>query len=250
MPTSYAFHDFAASDGYPLRYQRYDPPPGLGARAYVVCIHGVVSHARWYKHSCQKISEAGYSVSFLDRRGAGLNLRARGDAPSFRRLVDDLAEFLDALPQPDPPQAKLKRLLIAISWGGKLALALEKRWPGRIDGLALLCPGLFAQVAPSIGDRLGIIWSRLVSPTRMFPIPLSEPELFTATEHWQEFIRNDPLCLRQATARFLSESVRLDWYLKLGKPDVRVPVLLMLASEDRIIRNEPTRRFVEELASR
>jgi spermidine synthase len=33
-------------------------------------------------------------VFFLDRRGSGLNKPARGDTPTFRRLIDDLGEFL------------------------------------------------------------------------------------------------------------------------------------------------------------
>src|SRR5260370_41981580 len=90
MPTPYTIQNFIASDGYPLLYRRYDPPHDVAAHGYVVCIHGVLSHAGWYEHSCRKISQAGYSVSFLDRRGAGMNQKARGDTPSFRRLVDDL----------------------------------------------------------------------------------------------------------------------------------------------------------------
>jgi alpha-beta hydrolase superfamily lysophospholipase len=178
-----------------------------------------------------------------------MNERARGDTPSFRRLVDDLAEFLDALPVPDGLSTRLPRFVVAISWGGKLALALAKRRPGRMDALALLCPGIFSRVEVSLGEKLGIAWARLVAPTRVFPIPLGEPELFTASIRWQEFIRNDPLSLREATARFLSESVRLDFYVSRAGRCMSVPVLLMLAEKDRIIDNARTRRYFETLAS-
>src|SRR5207245_1552815 len=186
---------------------------------------------------------AGFAVSFLDRRGSGLNREQRGDTPGFRRLLDDIAEFLCSPLLGGPPA-----FLVAISWGGKLAAALQRRHPGLVAGLALLCPGFFAQVRPSRRERLAILWARLTRPGQHFSVPLNDPELFTATPRWQEFIRTDPLALREATARLLVESVRLDGYLRPVPVHVRVPVLLLLAERDRIIDNARTRRFVESFA--
>ena len=169
-----------------------------------------------------------------------------GDAPSFRRLLDDVAEFLQKARHDSPARP----FLVGISWGGKLAVALERRHPGLVNGLILIAPGLFPKVRPPLKERLGIAWSRLVSPGRLFPIPLNDAELFTATPRWQQFIRNDPLALRQATARLLVESVRLDAYLKFAPRYVSVPVLLMLAERDRIIDNARTRQFVESFATK
>jgi alpha-beta hydrolase superfamily lysophospholipase len=242
MGASFTIESFTASDGYRWRYRRYlpDGPP----RAHVIGIHGIQSHGGWYEHSCERLRAAGFAVSFLDRRGAGLNPQDRGDTPSFRRLLDDLAEFLRQ-PLPGAPPV----FLIAISWGGKLATALQRRHPGLVAGLALLCPGFHSLVRPSRRERLAIAWARLTHPTRLFPIPLNDVELFTATPRWQAFLRADPLSLREATARFLVESVRLDFYLRSVPAKVRVPVLLLLAEQDRIIDNVRTRQFVERFAS-
>jgi acylglycerol lipase len=242
----YTVESFTTGDGYGCQYRRY---PAAGApRAEVVCVHGIQSHAGWYEYSCTRLAQAGFAVSFLDRRGSGMNQEARGDAPGFRRLLDDLADFLRPLRE----QAKARGLpvfLVAISWGGKLATALQRRHPGLVDGLALLCPGFYARVKPPLQQRLGILWCRLFAPRRLFPIPLSDPQLFTANPRWQQFLRDDPLSLRQATARLLLESARLGGYLRFVRKHVTVPVLLMLAGKDRIIRNDRTRLYVERLAS-
>jgi alpha-beta hydrolase superfamily lysophospholipase len=228
-----------AGDGYRWKYRRYDPPAGDPPRARVVCVHGIQSHGGWYDHSCRRLAGAGFTVSFLDRRGAGLNEQDRGDAPGFRRLLDDVAEFLG--PARD---RQIHTFLVAISWGGKIAAALQRGHPGLVDGLALLCPGFCARVRPSLADRLGILWSYLASPRKLFPVPLDDPELFTASPEWQQFLRDDPLAVRRATARFLANSVRLDAYLRGVPKYVTVPVLLLLAGRDRIIDNARTRRFV------
>lgn len=236
-----------ASDGYRWKYRKY--PAAGETRGIVVFIHGIQSHSGWYEHSCTQLSLVGYDVYFLDRRGAGMNDAARGDAPSFRRLLDDIAEFLAALERMRGA-TRLPVFLAAISWGGKLAVALERRNPGLIDGMILLCPGFFAKVRPTLGQRIGILLSRLFRPRKKYPIPLNEPDLFTATPRWQQFLRDDPLRLHQATARLLVESVRLDAYVRFTPKYVHVPVLMLLASEDRIIHNDRTREFFARFATR
>jgi alpha-beta hydrolase superfamily lysophospholipase len=244
----YSIESHIAGDGYRWQYRHYLPPDE--PRAHVVGIHGIQSHCGWYEYSCGRLSQAGYTVSFLDRRGSGSNAENRGDAPGFRRLLDDLAEFLRPLRRPKAEgQAGANRqppiFLMAISWGGKLAVGLQHRHPGLVDGLALLCPGFCPKVKPPVKQRLAIAAARLVAPRKLFPIPLDDPELFTDTPRWQRFIRDDPLSLRQATARFLIDSIRLDGYLRFTTASVRVPVLLLLAGRDRIIDNARTRAFAE-----
>jgi alpha-beta hydrolase superfamily lysophospholipase len=232
-----------ASDGYRWQYRHY---PAEKPLARVVYLHGIQSHGGWYERSCSHLAQAGFEVYFLDRRGSGLNEQARGDTPSFRRLLDDIAEFLRELKKRQPDA---KTILLAVSWGGKLAAALQRRHPGLTDALALLCPGFIPQVSPPFGQRLRILLARLFRPRRLFPIPLNDPELFTQTPRWLEFLRQDQLALHEATARFLVESVRLDAYLRFVPKHVRVPVLLMLAGRDRIIDNARTAAYVQQFAA-
>src|SRR5262249_15867218 len=139
--------------------------------------------------------------------------------------------------------------VVGISWGGKLAAALEAQHSGLTDGLALLCPGFCPRVRPSFLDRVRIGLAGVTETSRAYPIPLSDPELFTATPEWQDFIRNDTLGLRKATARLLVQSVRLDYELRRAARRIVVPIVVMLAGRDKIIDNIRTRRFVGRFAS-
>jgi alpha-beta hydrolase superfamily lysophospholipase len=234
-----ALKTFTASDGYEWKYRHYE---AVGpSRAEIIGLHGIQSHGGWYEQSCRELAAAGYTVSFLDRRGAGLNERDHGDTPSFRRLIDDVAEYVVGLPRP--------RFVAGISWGGKLAVGLQCRHPGLVDGLILVAPGLCSRVRPPFVQRVRIAASRCIAPGRRFPIPLNDPDLFTANPERQEFIRSDALALREATARLLFESARMDIYLRFAAKHVTVPILLLLAEHDRITDNAATRRFVERLPS-
>lgn len=230
---------FRASDGYTF-YLRHYPAAGR-PRGRLVFVHGIRSHGGWYERSCAEFAAAGFDVHFLDRRGSGLNSARRGDSPSFRRLLDDVAEFVRDL---RTERAWLPVFVCGISWGGKLAVGLPYRHPGLIDGLALLCPGLVPKIAPPFLRRMRIALARVLRPDRLFPIPLNEPELFTASPEWQRFVEADPHGLRLATARFLFGSFSLDIYLRRAARRVTVPTFVALAEHDRIIDNVRTRAFV------
>jgi alpha-beta hydrolase superfamily lysophospholipase len=230
--------EHTASDGYRWYYRRYATPDE--ARGRVIFLHGIQSHSGWYTRSSAKLAAAGYEVYFLERRGCGLNREKHGDIPSFRRCLDDIAEFIQTLPTDKP------RLMGAISWGGKLGVGLQYRHPGLVDKLMLLCPGLFPVIQPGLMQRLWIGRCALRAPTKMFPIPLNDPTLFTESEEWRTFLRNDPLALHEATARMLFQSNSLDIYLRRAKRWVKIPTLLLLAEKDRIINNAKTRRYVEK----
>ena len=230
---------FRASDGYGFYTHRYRPTGPAVSR--VMVLHGIRSHAGWYEASCQKLADGGYDVHCLDRRGSGWNTARRGDCPSVRRLIDDVAEFIFELRR---TRAGLPLFLIGLSWGGKLAVALAARYPTIFSGIALLCPGLKPAVQPPWSTRLRIALASRLRPTKLFPIPLNEPELFTASPEWQQFIDVDRFGLRQATARFLFNSFRFDRFLRGEFRKVTCPVLLMLAGQDRILDNAATRKLL------
>src|SRR5262249_3341882 len=111
------------------------------------------------------------------------------------------------------------------------------------------------KVYPSVVQRIRIGLARLICPSRYFPIPLNNPILFTASTHWQEFIRRDSLSLHQATARLLVASARLDSHLgRLSRYRIPstadIPTLLVLAGRDKIIDNARTRKWVMKVARR
>lgn len=209
--------------------------------ARVVCLHGIMSHSGWYWQSCRKLAEAGYEVHFMDRRGSGLNAAARGDVDGYKTWLQDTEIYLDQL------TATLPRMLMGISWGGKLAAAIARHRPDLIDGLGLLCPGIFARRGATPLQRAAI---RLLSGSRLrsrrVSIPLQDPALFAASPDWQNFVATDPLTLREITIRFALADLQLTRWAIESPQDIRAPTLLMLAGQDRIIDNQRVRAFVEQ----
>lgn len=230
---------FRASDGYRFYAHRHRPSGTPSAR--VIVLHGIRSHAGWYERSCRTLAGQGYEVHFLDRRGSGWNTAQRGDCPSCHRLIDDVAEYALELRR---TQAGLPLFLAGISWGGKLAVALAAKYPTILSGIALLCPGLKPAIHPPLATRLRIALASKLRPTKRFPIPLNDAELFTASPEWRRYVDADRFGLRDATARFLFNSFRFDRFLRREYGKVTCPVLLMLAGKDRILDNAATRKLM------
>lgn len=237
---------FEASDHYPIHVLRWSPPETPKLRA--VILHGVQSHAGWYHNLGRRLAEAGIETLFPDRRGSGSNRQDRGHAPSSRRLLADLSEFLEKL-KTETPSTPLA--LAGISWGAKLAVLSAAQRPDLVDALALICPGLHPRVAVPLRERLAIALAFLSGrgASTTFPIPLSDPALFTDQPEGQKFISSDPLGLRVATASLLAASVFIDRAVARSARKVLQPTLLMLSGQDRIVDNARTLQYFERLAS-
>jgi alpha-beta hydrolase superfamily lysophospholipase len=241
---------FTASDGYEIHYRHY-PASLEKPRGYVVALHGIQSHSGWYAYSCQKLSQAGFDVRFLDRRGSGLNEIDRGHAISEERLINDLAQFLAEVRHERNRIAPTQPVILqAVSWGGKLATALTAHRPELVDALALLYPGLCPRIGPTFKQRcLLALAKRLGINRKLAPIPLSDPTLFTGDESWQQFIRDDKLALHEATTGFFFANQNLDQMVEMNPEWIHCPLLLMLAGQDRIIDNEATKQLFERFGS-
>jgi alpha-beta hydrolase superfamily lysophospholipase len=244
---------FVASDGYPLRAMSFEGASSANGR--VVVLHGVQSHAGWYTGFSRRLAAAGFEVHCPDRRGSGANTGNRGHAESARRLVDDVVELIESMGTHDkgrPGVTPLPVCLVGISWGAKLAVAVAAGQRGLIQAIALVCPGLHPRVGISRRERLGVGWALLTGrgSTTRFPIPLSDPALFTDDSQGRAFIAADPLSLRDATASLLFASRMLDAWVARGASRLDLPVLLILAEHDRIVDNHKTRSYLRTIASR
>lgn len=234
-----------ATDGYSIHVAVW---PATGElRGRVVVLHGIQSHGDWYHNLGRRLAEAGYEAHFPDRRGSGANRADRGHTPSAARLVIDLAEYLQGLKNQKPA---VPIAVVGISWGGKLAVLTAGRHPAIVDLLVLICPGIHSQVGVSFGERLKIAWAFFTNRRKTFPIPLSDPALFTANPDGQKYIANDPLSLRAGTASLLAASTFIDRALRRVRARVRQPALLMLAAHDRIVDNARTYDYFLKLGSR
>lgn len=224
--------EFEAPDGSTLGYVAYTAP---GADTALVYLHGVESHAGWFAQAAVLLQARGYDVFCLDRRGSGINRENRGYVPGhiddYRTLLADIHAFMT------PLHKRYRRVVLTgLSWGGKLATAHALTYPQDLDALVLITPGLKARVDLGLPTKLKVVLAAQFSPETPIASPI-EPEMFTTTPRYLNYIVADPLRLSHATARFYWQSNRLDAWIDANIGRLDKPVLLLLAGRDRIIDN-------------
>jgi acylglycerol lipase len=228
-----ALGQYEGGDGAALAYVAYR---NRGAKSALVYLHGIESHAGWFALAAEALVDEGFDVYCLDRRGSGLNRENRGfvsgHVDRYQTLLADLQAFIVPLRQ------RYDRVsLVGLSWGGKLALSYGLSFPQDVDGLVLITPGLRAAVDVSPWNKMKIALLSVLDPTARVSVPI-QPEMFTTTPLYLEYIRRDPLRLKSATVRFFWQSRALDRYVERNIVGNRLPVPLFLAGEDRIIDNQ------------
>lgn len=238
-----------ASDGYRLSLRHWRPAEL--PRGFVVAQHGIQSHGGWYEDSCGQLCDAGYDVLFVDRRGSGMNSVRRGDAAHGDRLINDVVQALvETRQRRDCLAPQVPVILLAVSWGGKLAAITAARRPELVDALALLYPGICSRVQPTSLQRARLWLARQLDiRQRRIEIPLNDPTLFTSEPRWQEFICRDPLALRDVTSGFLLAHQDLTREALAAATSIQCPTLLMLAGQDRIIDNAATKAWSQRLSN-
>ena len=236
----------ATSDGTDLPLWVWRPER---LRAALVYLHGIQSHSGWYEASSRRLAEAGVAVYQVDRRGSGRDTgHERGHVDRAEVWLEDVAAAAE-LARRETGVAAVH--LMGVSWGGKLALACAAHRPDLYRSLILSAPGIIPRVDVTLLAKVRIGKCLAAGDERRrFPIPLDDPHLFTENPERVRYIAEDPLSLRDLTARFMAESRRLDAMARQAAASVRVPTLLALAGQDRIIHNEATRALVYSMAAR
>ena len=207
-------------------------------------MHGIESHAGWFAIAAGELQRRDFDVFCLDRRGSGLNRENRGFLSGHTNAYETLFADIDAFINPLREYYD-QIFLVGLSWGGKLALAYGLSRPQAVDGLVLITPGLRAEVDVSMLEKMKIALLSPWNPTARVLTPI-QPEMFTTTPPYLEYIRDDPLRLTSATVRFFWQSHRLDKYVDKNIAGNQLPVQLFLAGGDTIIDNDGVLNVLEQ----
>ena len=128
----------ASSDGAELSLRDWPVDEGP-ARATVLLVHGLGEHVGRYDPVARRLNDWGFAVRGYDHYGHGESAGPRGGLTSDLRLLDDLADLVDAtrarMPQGQP------LVLLGHSMGGLVAARFVAMHLRPIDALVLSSTG-------------------------------------------------------------------------------------------------------------
>lgn len=216
-------------------------------RAALMFIHGFGEHCHRYDGTVERLCRLGYSCYRIDVRGHGRSEGARGHVFSFDGYLRDATALRTEAARRIDDDA-VPRFLVGHSNGGLIALHSVARDPGALRGLVMSSPFFGLQMkAPWIKIKAAQAMSKLAPavgiPTGLDPNHVShDPEVVAA-------YAADPLNVTVASGRWFTETMAAQDDALARARDVRLPVLLEMAGDDRIASLAAARNVFERLGS-
>ncbi len=213
--------------------------PDQAPRALVCLVHGHGEHVHRYNHAGAAFSQAGYVLAGFDVRGHGRSGGQRGHAPSYQQLLDDISDFVADMRKRYPG---LPVFLYGHSMGGNQVINYTLRSPQGLQGAIVTGPWLRLAFEPSpLQLSLAKVMNG-IAPAFSQASGLEQAAISSDPEVVHAYA-TDPLVHEKITARLFTVIHDNGEWALAHAADLKVPMLLMHGSADRLTSCEASREF-------
>lgn len=206
----------------------------------VVLMHGLGEHCGRYAHLARFFCRLGFAVRSYDLRGHGQSSGARGSVPDEEAMLRDARFIINDF----SAQLHAPPLLFGHSMGGLFAARFATEGLAPIRALILSSPAL----AVSLSSFEQVL---LKVATALFPgLGISNgvrPRYLTHDAEVVQAYRQDTLVHTRISARLLNSMRAAMRYAHDHAPQLKIPVLLQVAEDDRLVDPMGSKRFVARL---
>jgi len=211
-------------------------------RLSVIFVHGFSAHCALYRHVGRALSAKGVAVTTFDGRGHGRSGGQRGHVQEFADYLDDLAMIVEwaRSQNPDLPWA-----LVGHSLGGAIVASytLDERRT-QPDRAVLAAPYFKLKMKVPAPKRMAANVVAKVATTFSMPNGLVGKNIsrnLTAVAGFDA----DPLIFHLASVGWFMATLRAQAHLRTHAQELKVPTLMLLAGDDRIVANEASLAFAQ-----
>ncbi|HQP91189.1 MAG TPA: alpha/beta fold hydrolase [Candidatus Omnitrophota bacterium] len=199
--------------------------------ASLVLVHGLGAHSgRWDEFAgyMQKKDISSYAI---DLKGFGHTKTFKGHIDTFRTYLKDIKELCNISKKSQPDK---KVFCAGESMGGLLAYLLALEDPSFCDGVILMSPAFKTKFKVTVQDYINVFGALLYNPKKVFDLPII-PEYCTRERKYQDMIKEDERECHGASSSLLTRIVFAQFGSFLTRKEFRLPILFLLAGEDRIV---------------
>jgi lysophospholipase len=207
----------------------------------LVFVHGFDAHSGLYRAVGATLAAQGYVATLYDGRGHGRSTGRRGHIARFEQYGADLAAVV-ARARALQPTGPL--VVMGHSQGGLVVLDAMIR-----DAISPV-PDRMVLATPWLGLVMPVPWwKRAGSPLfdRLWPTlsmdnGLRAPDI-SRNPALIKIRAEDPLIHHVASARWFEEVLRTQARIRAGVAPLRIPTLILVAGQDRVVSSEATLAF-------
>lgn len=229
---------FTAADGENLALQEWPLAPGEPCRGTVLLVHGLGEHVGRYDTVARRMNDWGFAVRGYDQYGHGESAGPRGGLNTDLRLLDDLADMVDATRARMPAGQPL--VLLGHSMGGLVAARFVALHLRPVDALVLSSPALDPGL--SAVQKLLLATLPRLAPNLRVGNGL-DAQYLSHDPHVPAAYLADPLCHDRISARLARFIADAGPATVARAAHWSVPTLLMWAGSDKLVNPAGSRAF-------
>lgn len=221
-------------------------PAEKAHRGNVIIIHGLADHSGRFHDVAGFLNRHGYSVFSFDLEGNGKSPGKRGHFISLEKVFSEIGQFIQYVKNQDQG---LHLFLYGQSMGGNLVINYGIRFNPAIKGIISSSPWLKLTSLPSrmtiaMARLIHLIYPSFLQPNGLIAGDLShDPEITTA-------YANDPFVHGRISVRTFFLIVSAGEFALRHAEELKLPLLLMHGTADRITSFKASRSFAAALKNR
>lgn len=229
---------FTGAKSTELYFQKWKPDGET--RAVIAIVHGFGEHCGRYPNVVKHFVPRGYAVYGFDHRGHGKSPGKRGHINEWSEFRDDVRAFVQLIEKQEPNQPIF---MLGHSLGGLIALEYVLRHPEGLKGIIASGPLLVQAGLSPVVIAMGKVLSR-VAPSVSVKTGLDASTISRDPAVVKAY-QDDPLVHGVGTPRLSTEITAAQNWTNAHAADLKLPLLLIVGSEDKLVPPEGGRKFFD-----
>lgn len=213
-------------------------------KAVLIISHGLAEHSGRYSNVVDYFVPKGYAIYSYDQRGHGKSEGVRSYISDFSEYVKDFDTFVELVGN----EQQGKKFLIGHSMGGTIAVAYAIKNQKTVSGL--LASATVLEIGSSVSPVLVAMAKVLSALVPKMGTTVLDATAISKDKAVVDAYVNDPLVYRgKIRARMGAELIRITRELPARLGEIKLPILIMQGSEDRLSDPEGSRILYERVGS-
>lgn len=225
-------------------YRRWKPSGET--KGSFLLVHGLGAHTgRWEAMAdfLLKKGLASYAAEFGDIDNPDMPAYRTGHFKSYFKGIEALYDFI----KKENPGKKI--FLAGESMGALISFLFVSANPGLFDGLVCISPAFENRYKVTFCDFFKMFTPLLYNPKKTHPVPF-DSSFCTRDEGYIRKMGEDPEERRLITSRLIMELILAEVYARHVRGTSDIPVLFLLAGDDRIVDTERAKKVFMRLKTK